>query len=226
MKKVLSVLTLFIVNCSLFIASAQAVKLCRKCNWGDVLAMSPAKWQSNDKLLASSCTNTTGADSTWAFTSATSGAVGTISGNARCATSNSGTPVSSSSGSYCWCQVSGVTVGGNTCSAAGPWVFHFNNVTGAVACQTYCAEYCMLGCVENGSDRSCQRSLLFGGTASSEPSSVTCPLTGACTNTNYKTVGNSDSCGSGWVETTSPSLTISSTGTDSKGSYGYGACAK
>jgi hypothetical protein len=55
---------------------------------------------------------------------------------------------------------------------------------------------------------------------------VTCPLLGTCTdNSSYKTVDGAAACGSGWVEVSGVSLTITDTGSDAKGNYGYGACS-
>ena len=55
---------------------------------------------------------------------------------------------------------------------------------------------------------------------------VTCPISGECEDTNYKTVGDSESCGNGWDETTSPALTISGEYSDDAGTFIYGECAK
>jgi hypothetical protein len=55
---------------------------------------------------------------------------------------------------------------------------------------------------------------------------VTCPASGECGDTNYKTVGNSDSCGDGWEETTSPALTISGEYSNNAGTFTYGECTK
>ena len=229
MKKLLPIL----ITCHLSLVTfpAPAVKLCRKNCWGHVLDISPAKWKTNDSL-AGSYTNGTGySDVAWSFTSTTSGATGTISGVARCTGSNTSS-TASSSGAYCWCQVTGVTVGGTatTCSVAegGPWVFnYYSNLSGSASgCQSSCANYCAGYCVRVGSSDSCSRAALFASQTLSIASAVTCPISGTCTNTDYKTIGDSDSCGSGWDETTGPTLTVSGTYSDTKGSFNYGACTK
>jgi hypothetical protein len=54
---------------------------------------------------------------------------------------------------------------------------------------------------------------------------VTCPASGTCSsNSNYKTVADTASCGDGYVETTTPTLYISGTYSDGKGSFTYANC--
>jgi hypothetical protein len=55
---------------------------------------------------------------------------------------------------------------------------------------------------------------------------VTCPTNGECEDASYKTVGDSESCGDGWDETTTPTLAISGVYSDAKGSFTYSACEK
>jgi hypothetical protein len=55
-------------------------------------------------------------------------------------------------------------------------------------------------------------------------SAVTCPMSGMCTNSDYKTVADNASCGTGYEETTVPALTISGEYEDSKGTFTYGNC--
>jgi hypothetical protein len=54
---------------------------------------------------------------------------------------------------------------------------------------------------------------------------VTCPLSGTCSsNSDYKTVADGASCGTGYVETTSPALTISGEYENEAGTFTYGGC--
>ena len=90
------------------------------------------------------------------------------------------------------------------------------------ACQSRCER-----CVSDGDSGNCSRSgILTGGSSVStvNAGSVTCPLSGTCTNTNYKTIGDGDSCGSNWSETTSPTLTIG-VYSDDNGTFS-GTCTK
>jgi hypothetical protein len=76
---------------------------------------------------------------------------------------------------------------------------------------------------------SCIRSNFFNFPDNTPPtptaSAVTCPISGTCSsNADYKTVADNASCGAGYVETTTPSLTISGSGSDTKGTFTYGTC--
>jgi hypothetical protein len=203
MKKLLIIIALFVA------ADASAVKLCREdpCRAID-------NWKNAGGDIGSGTYNSSAM--TWNL-SVTAFPGGTVAGEAGCFSSNTS---ASGSGGYCWCKVTSV----NSASCSGSWVFRYYD-GGDYQCANACAFGCS-SCARNGSATSCSRSALFSEVTSSEVSAVTCPIVGTCTNTNYKTIEDSDLCGSGWVETTVPALTISNTGTDGKGSYVYGACAK
>jgi hypothetical protein len=134
-----------------------------------------------------------------------------------------GNSSASGSGNYCWCKISSSSINGTNCGS-GPWVFA--NFYPYDSCSGECLNICS-SCVSSGTTSSCSRSALSpsgGGVPSS--SSVTCPISGGCDNPYYKTVGDSDSCGSGWEETTVPELTVSGMGSDDAGTFTYGVCTK
>ena len=162
MKKFLQTLTLFIVNCSLFI-DLSAVKLCgRTCTWSS----------------------------------------GTVSRSQACLFGN-----------VCTCYASITT---SSCSISTSW-------NGSVSCSSPCG---------HSSDQLCEGSCSCGpvgsGGSSSDvnPAAVTCPTNGTCADANFKTVDDGESCGSGYSERTSPTLTISGTYSDAAGTFTYGACTK
>ena len=198
----------FLLILILLVNSAQAVKLCKKedpCRAID-------NWKNASGNIGS-YTYTSGSSGTWNL-SVTSSPTGTVAGESGCF---SGSTSVSGSGGYCWCRVMNV----NSSSCSGGWVFL--SINSDNNCAVYCASLCG-GCARNGSSSSCSRSALFV-TTSSDATSVICPLNGTCANTNYKTIGNSDSCGSGWVETTSPALTITGTYSDDAGTFTYDECS-
>ncbi|MDR1826467.1 MAG: hypothetical protein LBQ49_02120, partial [Rickettsiales bacterium] len=119
-----------------------------------------------------------------------------------------------------------------TCDAdsnGAPWVFNYSNGD-VYYCRRSCANICALYCIRLGSGNLCSRSALLNIPAcewlGSAPtaSSVTCPLSGTCENPDYKTVVDNAPCGTGYVETTTPALTISGEYGDSKGTFTYGNC--
>jgi hypothetical protein len=137
----------------------------------------------------------------------------------------------SSSGYYCWCRVTNIVDSTNnqTCPAdsnGAPWVYFGGNYDlGAADCRQFCANRCAIYCIRDGTYSMCSRSALLTIPAPTTISSVTCPASGTCTtNSNYKTVADTASCGTGYEETTSPALTISGTYSDSKGTFTYTAC--
>ena len=191
MKKALLILILSV-------SPAHAVKLCKydPCRVIDT-------WKSASGGIGSHSYD----GMTWSL-SVTASPTGTVAGSAGCFSNSTS---ATGNGSYCWCRVT--SVNGNSCT--GDWKFYSNQF---VDNRDNCPSACASSCGSCSGDLSC-RSTLFSNVVSNIPnaSSVTCPLTGTCANTNYKTVGNSDSCGSVWVETMSPTLTLS--GTDTNGTY-------
>jgi hypothetical protein len=231
MKKILTIL-LFIALAS----PSHAIKLCKKdgpCDW---VASHP--WNSDTDISgnsSSTCNPTcqtvsSGADATWTVTITNGlGRSGTISGQSRCSNDNSTNPpvADHSNGGYCWCRVTSIvdnTAG--TCPAdsnGAPWVFYYGSGN-AANCRQYCAYRCAGNCVQFGTHYDCSRSKLLT-LPTTTASAVTCPISGTCTsNSNYKTVADTASCGTGYTETTTPALTISGTYSDSKGSFTYGTC--
>ena len=147
--------------------------------------------------------------STWGL-SITYSQAGTVAGETRC------------DGERCYCRM--VSVNGDS-ACAGGWVYDQDYTSGnpyGIYCWNNCAPGC-LSCARNGLNGSCTRSALFEPAAGA--THATCPIAGVCTDADFKTVSDGDSCGSGYVETTYPTLSISTTGTDSKGAYGY-SCVK
>jgi hypothetical protein len=188
----------------LFINSAHAVKLCKQgCPDADISAINI--WKNAGGGIGSS----TQSSDTWGL-SVTTSPSGTVAGETKNCASNSW---------QCWCRVTAVN--GNSC--VGSWVYEgdYSNTYGGSGCSS-CPGYCA-ACARGGSSGSCSRSALFA--SFNTVSSVTCPLKGACANADYKTVGDGESCGDGWTESIVPVLTISTTGSDSRGSYGY-KCTK
>ena len=55
---------------------------------------------------------------------------------------------------------------------------------------------------------------------------ITCPISGNCDTAGYKTVPGSASCGVGFMETTSETLVIYTTGSDDKGDFRYPSCTR
>jgi hypothetical protein len=233
MKKVLILVVMLV-----WAGNVHAVKLCGK--------PSNHPWKSNtsfggavDYTCSPVCGATSSsADATWTVTITNGlGISGTISGQSRCAASNSTNPPvanTSNSGTYCWCRVTSIvdsTAG--TCPAdsnGAPWVYYSDN-SFAAYCRQDCAGNCANGCVRGGTYYACSRSALLNIPActwldsfSAPVSTVTCPLEGTCENSDYKTVADGESCGDGYVETNTPALTISGSYTDSKGSFTYGNC--
>jgi len=187
--------------------SAHAVKLCKyKCQYESALNA----WRNAGGTIGTGST----AGLSWEFT-ATSSPSGYSSGIGECFGSNTS---ATGNGNYCWCKMINVNSDGN---CFGNWVYS----TPLPDCKIYggdlCGYMCEL-CATSGSNGSCTRSALF---ALFEVSSVECPAAGTCTNTNYKTIGDAESCGTGWVEIVSPTLTITGTYSDSKGSFTYENCA-
>jgi hypothetical protein len=239
MKKLL-LITFFILNSSFFITSSHAVKLCKgiPCDW---VASHPWKsdtyyeYGNSNSTCSPQCeTNTSSADATWTVTMTNAhGRSGSISGQSRCAVdSTTNPPAASSAGMYCWCRVTNIvdSTAGNTCPAdsnGAPWVFGNDySYSSANNCRRDCAYGCAYGCVQSGANYDdCSRSALLTIPVTPTVSSVTCPASGTCTtNSSYKTVADTASCGTGYVETTSPALTISGSYTDSKGSFTYTNC--
>jgi hypothetical protein len=214
-----------------------AVKLCGK--------LGPHPWKSNDSVYNQSShtcnptcsTDSSSADATFTVTIIDGpGRTGNISGQSRCSNNDSTNPpvANRSSGLYCWCRVTSIvdnTAG--TCPAdsnGAPWVF-YRDFVGAAYCRQGCANICAYGCVRYGMLSSCSRSALLNIPACGwldsfymPASAVTCPLNGTCENSDYKTVADNESCGDGYVETTSPALTISGEYEDAKGTFTYGNC--
>ena len=212
MKKILvSIAALFVL--SDLSGTTQSVKLCirqgcpyysQMFNWGDASGS-----------IGGTITfgNTSGAN--WSLT--ISGL--TISGTSRCDSSQ-----------RCYCRVTGVDYD-SICSGSELYVLD-SSIYGyvcssgpeGVMCPRYCAECAQMRTVAFGG-RSCNRGTLFAVPTNVSPVySVTCPLSGTCTNSNYRTVATTSSCPSGFIETTSPTLTITGTYSDEKGTFTYGSC--
>ena len=240
MKKVLILIVMLV-----WAEDVHAVKLCGR--------TSNHPWKSNTDILYSNTSHTcnptcetasSSADATWTVTITNAlGRTGSISGQSRCSANGTTNPPvanTSNNGYYCWCRVTSIvdsTAG--TCPAdsnGAPWVFDGYGIGGGdlgAVCRQLCAHFCANGCVQQGVGSNCSRSALLNiptctwlDSFLAPVSAVTCPVSGAC-NSNpiyYKTVADNASCGTGYVETTSPALTISGSGSDSKGTFTYGNC--
>jgi hypothetical protein len=237
MKKVLILIVMLV-----WAGDVHAVKLCGK--------LSAHPWKSDTSFSSASSytcnptcqTASSSADATWTTTITNGlGRSGSISGQSRCAANgNTNPPVANTtaSGTYCWCRVTSITDSTNniTCNAnanGAPWVFYSDlNDSGAASCRQYCAISCAGSCVRYGTSGSCSRTKLLTipsctwlDSSFTPVSAVTCLIEGTCSsNADYKTVADNASCGDGYVETTSPALTISGTYSDGKGSFTYGNC--
>jgi hypothetical protein len=225
MKKVL-----IFIAMAVWTGNVHAIKLCGKTSSHPWIA-------AGDLYSRSSQTNSSyTVDGTFIITF-TGNPTGSISGQSRCAANGTtDPPVADTTGRFCWCRATNVvdTTNGKTCDAnnnGAPWGFYllYSSVS---YCQSFCAEGCAESCVRHGSYGRCSRIGLLTIPACewlspslTPASAVTCPLSGTCTsNSDYKTVADTASCGDGYVETTSPALTISGTYSDSKGSFTYGNC--
>jgi hypothetical protein len=172
----------------------------------------------------------------------------TVSGEVICATNSTSRPPipNAQNVGACMCRITSITDNTNnlTCdvdSADAPWAYaHGFGVSLDSNCRRDCWRRCVDYCFFSGthpvnSFYTCTRSKLleFPGcdwldeSTSTAPtaSAVTCPINGTCENPDYKTVADNESCGDGFVETTTPALTISGEYEDATGAtFTYGNC--
>ena len=204
MKKVL-----ILIVTLLWVIDLQAVRLCQSCAYISNITT----WRAISESNGSSTPTGSGTGTTiWSWIPTYPS--GTVNGQSGCFSSDSS---ATGSGNYCWCRMTNVN---GDVGCAGNWVFIFNYGDN---CTNGCAFLCGF-CARTGWYNLCSRSALLA--LSNSVSAVTCPTSGTCsTNSNYKTVADNASCGTGYEETTGPTLTVSGSYSNANGTFTYTNCA-
>ena len=208
MKKVL----LFIII-SAWAVDSHAIKLCKKgCSARSALDA----WGNASGTIGSM----TDAGIAWTL-NVTSSPTGTVNGQGGCFSSDLS---ATGSGGFCWCRITSVNTGSGTDSqCANDWLYTDQYYS---SCMTPCSIACGTCAQADSLPGFCSRKTLFTVPTTSTVSAVTCPTSGTCsTNSNYKTIGDNESCGVGYEETTGPALTISGSYSNANGTFTYNCTA-
>ena len=206
MKKVLLFVLLTFYTFDLY-----ALKLCKiSCSYASQLDT----WRTASGTIGT-YTSTSGPSGNFWTLSVTSSPTGAVVGQSGCFSSGSS---ATGSGQYCWCRMTGVNMGsGDNPLCVGGWVFLYSGNDCALDCANGCGS-----CAQSGSSGSCSRSALF---SIREEPAVTCPISGTCDSTSlYETIADSESCETGYEETTGPTLTVSGSYSNANGTFTYGTC--
>ena len=205
---------------------AATARLCHRC-------IAPPEWTDNrDPLTHSRSFVRVGVGNgrgTFTTTITGPGPTGSVSGETTCSSGCSGAPCNfpSMNNSRCWCRITSVV--SSTCGTinmTGRWVRVRNHATTSNCWQTSddCSERCAR-CIGSGSNDECRRYLIMADFVVPSEASVSCPLAGACTNSDYRTIPPDDSCGLGWLATVFPNLSITGTHSNDRGNFVFGECA-